>query len=44
MAKVEGLQLSKKSAARLEQTKSMSPEKRRAEVLRANKVDAPKRK
>ena len=35
MAKVEGLRLSKESAGRLERTKGMSPEKRRAEVLRA---------
>jgi len=44
MAKVEGLRLSKESAARLERTKGLSPEKRQAEVLRAYGVDAPKRK
>lgn len=44
MAKVEGLRLSKESAARLERTKGMSPDKRRAEVLRAYGADAPKRK
>lgn len=44
MAKVEGLRLSKESAARLERTKGLSPEKRRAEVLRAYGADAPKRK
>jgi hypothetical protein len=44
MAKVEGLQLGKKSAERLERTKGMSAEKRRAEVLRAYGADKPKRK
>jgi hypothetical protein len=44
MAKVEGLRLSKESAARLERTKGLTPEKRRAEVLRAYGADAPTRK
>ena len=44
MAKVEGLRLSKESSARLERTKGLSPEKRRAEVLRAYGASAPKRK
>ena len=44
MAKVEGLRLSKESTARLERTKGLSPEKRRAEVLRAYGADATKRK
>lgn len=44
MAKVEGLRLSKESAARLDRTKGLSPEKRRAEVLRAYGADVPKRK
>lgn len=44
MAKVEGLRLSKESAVRLERTKGLSPEKRRAEVLRAYGADTPKRK
>jgi len=35
MAKVEGLKLGRDSAQRLERTKGLSPEKRRAEVLRA---------
>jgi hypothetical protein len=44
MAKVEGLRLSKESAGRLERTKGMSPEKRRAEVLRAYGASTSKRK
>ena len=44
MARVEGLRLSKESSARLERTKGMSPEKRRAEVLRAYGADVPKRR
>lgn len=44
MAKVEGLKLSRESAERLERTKGLSPEKRRAEVLRAYGADKPKRK
>lgn len=43
MAKVEGLKLSKSSSERLERTKGMSPDKRRAEVLRAYGAK-PKRK
>lgn len=39
MAKVEGLQLSKESAARLGRTKGLSPEKRRAAVLAAYAAD-----
>lgn len=39
MAKVEGLQLSKESAARLGSTKGLSPEKRRAAVLAAYAAD-----
>lgn len=35
MAKVEGLKLGRDSVQRLERTKGLSPEKRRAEVLRA---------
>jgi hypothetical protein len=44
MAKVEGLKLGRDSAQRLERTKGLSPEKRRAEVLRAYGADKPKRK
>ncbi len=35
MAQVEGLRLSKASSARLEETKGMSQDQRRAEILRA---------
>jgi hypothetical protein len=44
MARVEGLRLSKESMARLENTKGLSPEKRRAEVLRTYSSNPPKRK
>lgn len=44
IAKVEGLQLGKANAARLERTKGMSPDKRRAEVSKAYGAKAPKRK
>ncbi len=44
MAKVEGLRLSKESAARLERTKGMSQDKRRAAILRAYGADGAKRK
>ena len=44
MARVEGLRLSKESMARLENTKGLSPEKRRAEVLRTYSANPPKRK
>ena len=44
IAKVEGLRLSKESAARLERSKGMSPDKRRAEVMKAYGAKAPKRK
>lgn len=44
MAKVEGLKLGRDSAQRLERTKGLSPEKRRAEVLRAYGADKSKRK
>ena len=44
MAKAEGLKLGRDSAQRLERTKGLSPEKRRAEVLRAYGADKSKRK
>lgn len=45
MAKVEGLRLSKESSDRLERTKGLSPEKRRAAVLAAYGAGGkPKRK
>lgn len=44
MARVEGLRLSKESMARLENTKGLSPEKRRTEVLRTYSTNPPKRK
>ncbi len=44
MAEVEGLRLSKESAARLKSTKGMSPQKRRAAILAAYGADKPKRK
>ncbi|MGQ0534221.1 MAG: hypothetical protein ACT4OF_16250 [Caulobacteraceae bacterium] len=44
MASVEGLRLNKESAARLERTKGLTPEKRRAAVLAAYGADKPKRK
>jgi hypothetical protein len=44
MAKVEGLALGKESARRLERTKGMSQDERRAEVVRAYKSGKPKRK
>lgn len=43
MAEVEGLRLSAEGKRRLEKTKHMSPEQRRAEVLRAYS-DKPTRK
>jgi hypothetical protein len=44
MAKVEGLQLSKESAARLESSKGLSPAKRRAAVLAAYDAEQSKTK
>ncbi|MFT3726835.1 MAG: hypothetical protein QM759_03325 [Terricaulis sp.] len=44
MAKVEGLQLSKESASRLERTKGLSPDKRRAEIMKAYGAAVSKRK
>jgi hypothetical protein len=44
IAKVEGLKLGRDSAQRLERTNDLSPEKRRAEVLRAYSAAKPKRK
>jgi hypothetical protein len=44
IAKVEGMKLERDSAQRLERTKDLSPEKRRAEVLRAYSAAKPKRK
>lgn len=43
MAKVEGLKLGRDSAQRLERTKGLGPDKRRAEVMRANSAAKPKR-
>lgn len=44
IANVEGLRLGKESAARLECTRGMSPDKRRAEVIKAYGAKALKRK